>query len=72
MRALTDLRQKYPRLKFLLSIGGGGAGSTHFPSVAASRSTRLTFVVSAKSLVDEFGLDGIDCKKSAPGWMELV
>lgn len=54
-------------MKVILSVGGGGKGSENFPLVAQSQSRLANFVRSARQLVDEYGLDGIDgneaCKK---------
>ncbi|KAJ6144133.1 hypothetical protein N7470_008028 [Penicillium chermesinum] len=47
-------------MRVILSIGGGGKGSENFASVAHNRAKLETFVRSARQLVDEHGLDGID------------
>ena len=60
LNALNDLKQQYPLLKVILSIGGGGPGSAPFAEVASSGTKRNTFAMSARALVDEYGLDGID------------
>lgn len=67
IRAFTQLKQQYSKMKVILSVGGGGKGSENFPLVAQSQSRLANFVRSARQLVDEYGLDGIDgneaCKK---------
>lgn len=60
LRAFTQLKQQYPQLKVILSIGGGGKGSENFASVARNPSALARFAQSARELVDQFGLDGID------------
>lgn len=60
LRAFVRLKQRYPRMRVILSVGGGGKGSENFAAVAHSRSRLDTFVRSARALVDSFGLDGID------------
>ncbi|CBF89775.1 glycoside hydrolase family 18 protein [Aspergillus nidulans FGSC A4] len=60
LRAFAQLKPQYSKLKLILSIGGGGKGSENFAAVARSKSCTETFAQSAKRLVDEFGLDGID------------
>ncbi|OKL59468.1 hypothetical protein UA08_05106 [Talaromyces atroroseus] len=60
LRAFTQLKQQYPQLKVILSIGGGGKGSENFASVARNPSAVAMFASSARALVDQFGLDGID------------
>jgi chitinase len=59
------LKQRYPHLKVVLSIGGGAA-SQNFASVAANPVARDNFARTAYSLVQASGLDGIDseCKVS--------
>lgn len=47
-------------MRVILSVGGGGKGSENFATVAHSRSRLDNFVRSARALVDQFGLDGID------------
>jgi chitinase len=60
LRAFAQLKPQYSKLKLILSIGGGGKGSENFAAVARSKSCTETFAQSARRLVDEFGLDGID------------
>lgn len=60
LRAFTQLKQQYPQLKVILSVGGGGKGSENFAKVARSPSAVQIFALSARGLVDQFGLDGID------------
>lgn len=60
LRAFAQLKQQYSEMKVILSVGGGGKGSENFPSVARNRPAVENFVRTAKELVDQFGLDGID------------
>lgn len=60
LRAFTQLKQQYSKLKVILSIGGGGKGSDNFALVAGSRSRTEVFCRTARQLVDMFGLDGVD------------
>lgn len=62
LRAFVQLKQQYSKMRVILSVGGGGKGSENFAAVAHSRSRVETFIRSARALVDEFGLDGIDGK----------
>ena len=60
---LNDLRyvkQRHPHIKTLLSIGGGGKGSTPLPTVAGDADSRARFVWTAEEMVEVYGLDGID------------
>ncbi|KAK4136599.1 glycoside hydrolase family 18 protein [Trichocladium antarcticum] len=57
--SLMHLKQRYPHLQVVLSIGGGGSAET-FPIVASNTILRDNFARSARGLVDASGLDGID------------
>ena len=59
---LKMLRTRYPNIKTILSVGGGGEGSAPFPAVASNGIVRSSFAQSARQIVDAFGLDGIDSK----------
>jgi chitinase len=54
------LKEEHEHLQVILSIGGGGAGSRNFASVASTAATRDNFGRSAKGLIDASGFDGID------------
>jgi len=60
LRAFTQLKQQYSELRVILSVGGGGKGSENFANVARNPAAVEIFVTSARALVDQFGLDGID------------
>ncbi|THC91046.1 hypothetical protein EYZ11_009486 [Aspergillus tanneri] len=60
IRAFTQLKSQYPKIKVILSVGGGGKGSENFAGVARSQVGVETFARTARQLVDQFGLDGID------------
>ncbi|KAJ5224200.1 CAZyme family GH18 [Penicillium citrinum] len=60
LNAFVQLKQQYSQLRVILSVGGQGKGSEHFAAVAHSRSKTEVFVRSARQLVDQYGLDGID------------
>lgn len=79
LRAFAQLKPQYSKMKLILSVGGGGKGSENFAQVARSQSRTETFARSARALVDQFGLDGIDgtCDGSQPlpplsSWMRHV
>lgn len=67
LSAFVQLKQQYSQLRVVLSVGGQGKGSENFASVAHSRSKTEVFVRSARQLVDQYGLDGID----GESWVEL-
>ena len=60
LRAFTQLKQQYSEMKVILSIGGGGSGSQHFATVASNPTAVERFLQTARSLVDQFSLDGLD------------
>lgn len=59
------LKQKYPHLQVVLSIGGGASSET-FTLVASSAILRDNFAQSARGLVEASGLDGIDSMAPSP------
>lgn len=59
LNKMTLLKQKYPSLKVMVSLGGWGGCMTCSPVFAVSKS-RIEFALSVKKLCDKFKLDGID------------
>ncbi|KAK5663576.1 hypothetical protein OQA88_4007 [Cercophora sp. LCS_1] len=57
--SLMHLKQRYPHLQVVLSIGGSASTET-FPIVASNTILRDNFARSARGLVEASGLDGID------------
>jgi chitinase len=57
--ALKQLKEKYPRVRILFSIGGGGT-SGKFSDAAANAASRQTFVESCMQTLQQNGFDGID------------
>lgn len=58
LRSISSLKDKYPHLKVVLSIGGWTSG--RFSEMAMDDNLRMSFAVDCKRIVDEFNLDGID------------
>lgn len=62
-RKVTQLKNDYPNLKVLLSVGGGadqfGESGKYLDLIVDSR-RRLAFINSAHALVQRYGFDGID------------
>jgi len=56
---MVQLKDRYPYLKVILSLGGWGGCKT-CPDVFATRKGRNEFVSSTKELLDYFHADGID------------
>lgn len=63
MAALAKLKHERPHLKTLLSLGGGGEGSSKFAQVARSEGSRRVFAQHVREIVDLHGFDGVDSKK---------
>ncbi|MFQ9394229.1 MAG: glycoside hydrolase family 18 protein [Lachnospiraceae bacterium] len=62
---LPKIREINPDIKIVLSVGGWGADG--FSQAARSEEGRALFAVSAVSLVETYGLDGIDIDWEYPG-----
>jgi chitinase len=62
LNSLAELKKKYTRLRVVLSVGGGGAGSEPFAGVAQDPARRERFAQTSLALVQQFGIDGIDSK----------
>ncbi|TYP73965.1 glycosyl hydrolase family 18 protein [Paenibacillus methanolicus] len=56
---LLKLKQKYPHLKTLISVGGWG-GSAQFSNAALNETNREIFAASAVQFIVQYGFDGID------------
>jgi len=66
LRSFQNLKAKHAHLKVVLSVGGGGKGSDNFAGVAANHASRERFGHTARELVKEYGLDGIDSNTVPP------
>ncbi|KAL8649832.1 MAG: hypothetical protein Q9226_005411 [Calogaya cf. arnoldii] len=60
LNAVRNLKLRNPSLKTLISVGGGGRASDPFADVAASPAAREQFAISAKQMLETYGLDGLD------------
>ena len=56
---LQKLKQRYPQLKTLISLGGAD-GSKYFPVAAKAADSRKQFVASCVRFMQDNGFDGID------------
>lgn len=65
-RLVTQLKQKFPHLKVILSVGGnadrlgGDQPEAKYLSLLESSATRLSFVNSVYALITAYNFDGID------------
>ncbi|OCK74185.1 glycoside hydrolase family 18 protein [Lepidopterella palustris CBS 459.81] len=60
LNSFAALKKKYTVLRVVLSVGGGGKGSEPFAEVARHAASRDRFAQSARDLVMQYCLDGID------------
>ncbi|KAL8311291.1 hypothetical protein RB597_002071 [Gaeumannomyces tritici] len=67
--SLMHLKQSYPHLQVILSVGGGSS-SEIFPLIASNAALRDNFARSALGLVEASGLDGIDVDWEYPSTPE--
>ncbi|CAF1186430.1 unnamed protein product [Adineta ricciae] len=56
---LIKLKEKYPHLRTLISVGGG-TRSGKFSDIAASHRSRSIFAASCVKFIQKYGFDGID------------
>ena len=60
MKQVIALKSVNPKLKVMLMIGGWGIKADGFSMMARDADKRTVFCKSVKSLLDEYGLDGVD------------
>ena len=60
MKQVISLKSVNPKLKVMLMIGGWGIKADGFSMMARDADKRTEFCKSVKSLLDEYGLDGVD------------
>lgn len=64
---LPKLRQRYPKLKCLIWVGGAGDVNYAFKEMVRNHQNRKIFIKSLKDLLDKYHLDGIDIDWEFPG-----
>ena len=65
--ALAELKEKYPWVKVLISLGGGDDEQcTKFAGIASSSTKRNTLAQACDDLLDDYGFDGIDLDWEEP------
>lgn len=57
---IKGLRYRNPRVKTLLSIGGGGSNSTLFSEIASQKQNREIFINSTIHVARKYRFDGVD------------
>ncbi|MBI2774460.1 cellulose binding domain-containing protein [Candidatus Dependentiae bacterium] len=68
-RQIYDLKQKYPHLKTLISVGGWTL-SDNFSQMAANAQARANFVSQCIAMCDQYNFDGIDIDWEYPNFAE--
>lgn len=70
LAVITSLKDKFPTVKFLLSVGGGqddgGSPSKYLQLLEADPIKRQSFVESARDLVRSYNFDGLDLAFQLP------
>ena len=62
LNAVKVLKSRYQYLKVVLSIGGWAGNNDVYAIAAKDSATRTVFAVTAKQLITDYGLNGIDRK----------
>lgn len=65
-RILNEAKQKYPRLRILISVGGW-SWSGGFSDMCLTKESRTKFIESAIRFIQKYNLDGIDIDWEYPG-----
>ncbi|HEX2977633.1 MAG TPA: glycosyl hydrolase family 18 protein [Candidatus Babeliales bacterium] len=68
-RQIYDLKQKYPHLKTLISVGGWTL-SDNFSKMAANPQARANFVSQCIAMCDQYSFDGVDIDWEYPNFAE--
>ncbi|KAJ2944906.1 hypothetical protein O0L34_g1798 [Tuta absoluta] len=66
------LKQKNPKLKTLLAVGGWNEGSAKYSIMAADANLRKNFISSALKMVQNYGFDGFDLDWEYPNRRDTV
>ncbi|XP_077513642.1 chitotriosidase-1-like isoform X2 [Amblyomma americanum] len=71
LTAFAALRRRNPKIKLMISVGGG-AGDRNFKEMVAKTARRYRFIDSARSALEAAGLDGLDLDWEFPRIFDAV
>ena len=63
----VGLRQKYPKLKLMIAVGGWGEGGKQYSEMVADKDRRKKFVAQVVDLLNKYKFDGFDIDWEYPG-----
>lgn len=71
LEQVKQLKSKFPHLRVLLSLGGGG-NTNNFHESFYNSTTRERFINSTLELLAQYSLDGLDVDWEFPGWSKYM
>nr|APA05227.1 chitinase [Tetranychus cinnabarinus] len=69
-KKFVALRAKWPRLKFIIAVGGWSVGGALFSNMVKDRESRKAFITSVDTFLTRYKFDGLDLDWQYPGSTE--